>query len=179
MIQWAKPVVQLESGTPESPIDTGSPIFVIIPSSLWLGLSIISSLWLGARLKAKKEQKKILTWLLERAEGVPSRLMHLMSSLGKARKEKKAPVPTSERLYFNPRHISRTVRLEDGPQERTDACNHTSSSRAGGEQPVVSNPEMLGARSDGESSLGSGSTADGMEGTQLESIKPSSPTTHE
>jgi hypothetical protein len=83
MIQWAKPVLQLASDTPDSIVDKGKPIFVYIPIFLWLGLSIFFSFCLGAWLKAKKEEKSIFAWLMEKV--IPSQGVLWVSSLRKAR----------------------------------------------------------------------------------------------
>ncbi|PMD17849.1 hypothetical protein NA56DRAFT_260197 [Hyaloscypha hepaticicola] len=65
MIQWAKPVFQLASQTPDIRVDRGHPILVVIPFSIWLGLSFFISFPLWARLGAQRAQKKTLTWLIE------------------------------------------------------------------------------------------------------------------
>jgi len=65
MIQWAKPVVQLVSQTPDFGVDRGKPILVVVPFSLWLGLSFFISFPLWARLEAQRAQKNTLNWLFD------------------------------------------------------------------------------------------------------------------
>src|SRR5882757_9282069 len=106
MIQWAKPVVKLDSETSGSLKDTDSPIFVIIPLSLWLGLSFFISFSLWAWLHAKREQKKIFHWVIEKARGIPSRLLQRLQRLlhfGKARTEESVSpsVQKQSHLVFN------------------------------------------------------------------------------
>jgi len=180
MIQWAKPVVQLASNTPDSFKDTGLPIFVFIPFFLWFGLSFLSSFWLWARLKAKKEQKKALPWLIENIRIMLSRFMEWVLGFGKAGTEEQGLAATSEELYLNPKHHSKTVKLEDGPDRRTEAsCPVSLPSGTGREHPEVQRPVISGARSSVESTLGPGSIADGTEGIQMVPIKPAPPKTHE
>jgi hypothetical protein len=173
MIQWAKPVVQLASNTPDSLMDTGSPIFVFIPFFLWLGLSFFSSFVLWARLKAQKEQKKALPWLIEKTGTILSRFMTLVLGFGKVGTEEQGQEPTSDGSYMGPPHHSRTVKLEDGSHPASPP------SGTGDEHLEVQRHEMSGARSSRESTLRPESAADGTEGIQMVPIKPAPPKTHE
>jgi hypothetical protein len=63
MIQWAKPVIQVASETPDSHVDKGLPILAVMPFSLWACLSSIFSAFLYAYLKTKKLEEGLLKWL--------------------------------------------------------------------------------------------------------------------
>jgi hypothetical protein len=180
MIQWAKPVVQLASNTPDSLMDTGSPIFVFIPFFLWLGLSFFSSFVLWVRLKAQKEQKKALPWLIEKTRTILNRFMTLVLGFGKVGTEEHGRAPTPDGSYMGPPHHSRTVKLEDG-LDKTVQGSHPASppSGTGGEHLEVQRREMSGARGSGESTLRPGSATDGTEGIEMVPIKPAPPKTHE
>jgi hypothetical protein len=100
MIQWAKPVVQLASQTPDFGVDRGKPILVVMPFSLWLGLSFFISFPLWARVKAQRAQKKTLIWLIMqtarligKAISMTTRCMKWMSDFARAEAKKRKTQP--------------------------------------------------------------------------------------
>ena len=108
---------------------------------------------LGVRLKAKKEQKDALPWLIEKTRIILSRFMKLVLGFEKVGTEEQGGAPTSDGYLGSPHH-SHIVKLEDGLDKKTEGSHPASPpSGTGGEHFEVQTPEMSGARSSGESTL--------------------------
>lgn len=122
MIQWAKPVFQLASQTQDIRVDRGHPILVVIPFSIWLGLSFFISFPLWARLRAQRAQKKTLTWLVETLTWLFRKIGRLLVTpillLRALLKERKL------------REKSKTWKLENGDQEKREEPPPGSSSQS-------------------------------------------------
>ena len=159
MIQWAKPVVQLASETPDFGVDLGKPILVVIPFSLWIALSFIISFLLWARLKAQRAQQKTLAWLFEQAGNLMAQTKTML-------------IQSMKRLSGNSKEKSRTFKMETGQNKTPEApvptapSNKTDKENFQEQTPHVSSISR-GNRRSGESTLLPGSAVDGTEGTEL------------
>ena len=171
MIQWAKPVVQLASDTPDFGVDRGKPILVVIPFSLWIGLSFIVSFLLWARLKAQRAQQKTLAWLFEQA----GKLMgQTKTMLAQSMKQLLGKSKDKSRTWKMEAAQNKTPEapLPAAPSNKTDKENFQ-------DQTLHVSSISRGNRRSGESTLPPGSAVDGTEGTELRHNTPLISQTHE
>lgn len=180
MIQWAKPVFQLASQTPDFGVDRGTPILVVIPFSIWLGLSSFISFPLWARLKAQRAQKPTWTWLADslawalgqigRLMSLPMRWMatlQILRAVVKRRPRDKTKTIKVERGEYGSPNVQRPPSSSDSTRTEHDQDQRTLMSGALSEETRIS----------GESTIAPGSATHGMDDIEMVTIPP--PPTHQ